>query len=105
MGGRAGGGASGGMGRGSRTGAGGFTGPTAKVFGQRIGTTGTFQVMGQNGRKNWNGGRDYNLYVEGNKGSSTFTFSSAAEGNKIINQLSKNGFSFAKGFDGLTFNG
>ena len=105
MGGRAGGGASGGMGRGSRTGAGGFTGPTAQVFGQRIGTTGTFQVMGQNGRKNWDGGRDYNLYVEGNKGSSTFTFSSAAEGNKIINQLSKNGFSFAKGFEGYMFNG
>ena len=105
MGGRAGGGASGGMGRGSRTGAGGFTGPTAQVFGHRIGTTGTFQALGQNGRRTFSGGKEYSLYVEGNKGSSTLTFSSAAEGNKIINQLSKNGFSFAKGFEGLTFNG
>lgn len=98
MGARSGGG--GGMGRG----AGGFTGATAKAFGQRIGTTGTFQTLGQNGRRNFSGGRDYELYVQGNKGSSTFSFKSAAEGNKIINQLSKNGFSFAKGFEGYMFN-
>lgn len=100
MGARSGGGAGFSGGRG----AGGFTGPTAKMFGQRVGTTGTFQALGFNGRRGFNGDKQYELFVEGNKGSTTFTFKSAAEGNKIINQLSKNGFSFAKGYEGI-FNG
>ena len=92
MGARSGGGA--GMGRG----AGGFTGATAKVFGSRIGTKGTFNIIGANGRKNFSGGKDYEVYVQGDKGSGTFSFKSASEGNKFVSQISKNGFSAPNGY-------
>ena len=94
MGARSGGGGGAGMGR---SGAGGFTGATAKAFGSRVGTSGSVYVMGANGRRNGSGGKDYELYVEGNKGSTTFSFKSPQEGNKILKQLSNNGFKNAYG--------
>lgn len=85
-------------------GAGGFANAhDQRVFAQRVGTTGRLQAMGFNGRQGWSG-KYYELYVEGNKGSTTFTFNSAQEGNKMISQLLKNGFSYFKGYEG-TFNG
>ena len=95
MGGRAGGGA---------RGAGGFRGLDAQRWAARIGTAGSYTVMGANGRRNFSGGKDYEVYVEGNKGSATFSFKSAAEGNKFINQISKNGFAAPAGGYSTQFN-
>lgn len=85
-------------------GGGGFGGATGKIFGQRIGTHGTYTIMGVNGRKDFYGNKTFELYIEGNKGSTTLSFNSAAEGNKIIKQISKNGFSTQKGYH-TSFNG
>lgn len=87
----------GGGGRGGR-GAGGFTGVTARMWASRIGTTGSYTVMGANGSRNFSGGKDYEVYVKGDKGGSTFSFKSAAEGNKFIKQIANNGFTVQTGY-------
>ena len=86
--------------RGSSAGGGGGLG---SAFNSRIGTTGNFQVMGANGRRNFSGGKNYEVYVQGNKGDGTLSFNSAAEGNAFISKLQKNGFSVFKGY-GSSFN-